>query len=455
LAFEDVKIQERRTKVKKSTRVKDVFGGLMLGIIACLIFIACGSDQNAGAGNSPQPSQNGGFSSSGDNNGFVTAGGPTSGNNNLVASTTASGTTYQAVAQAPSSQTVPLNPTGYLNQDIRSVIRAVRPAVVEVIAETSSTGNIGSIFGSDNSSGETGIGTGSIISPQGYILTNNHVVEGANKFTVVLPDGRQYDATLIGREGKVNDIAVIKIDPRQNGGQALPIMKLGDSSKLEIGEAVVAIGNALGLEGGPSVTQGIVSAMGRSIQEPNGAQLTQLIQTDAAINPGNSGGPLLNLRGEQIGINTAAPVDPSQGVVANGIGFAININQVMTYIQPFVGGSASAPAQGQATQPAFAEKPFMGILPQTVTAGLAAQYKLPVKQGALIGRVDPNTPAQQAGWQVGDIIIKMDGTDIKTIDDLAAVLQRHKPGDTVSTTLVNRSGQQRTTNITFTKSPNS
>jgi S1-C subfamily serine protease len=216
----------------------------------------------------------------------------------------------------------------------------------------------------------------------------------------------------------------------------------------------VAIGNALGLEGGPSVTQGIVSAMGRSIQEPGGAQLTQLIQTDAAINPGNSGGPLLNLRGEQIGINTAAPVDPSQGVVANGIGFAININQVMTYIQPFVNGNG-APAQGQATQPAFAEKPFMGILPQTVTAGLAAQYKLPVKQGALIGRVDPGTPAEQAGWQVGDIIIKMDGTNIKTIDDLAAVLQRHKPGDTVSTTLVNRQGQQRTTNITFTKSPNS
>jgi len=436
----------------------------MLGIIACLILIACGSDQNAGAGNSPQATQNGGFSSSGDNNGFATAGGNnTSTNGNVAASTSASGGTVQAVsqtgAQAPANQTVPLTPTGFLNQDVRSVIKAVRPSVVEVIAETSSTSNIGSIFGNgDQSGGQTGIGTGSIISPSGYILTNNHVVEGANKFTVVLPDGRQYDATLIGREGKVNDIAVIKIDPSQNGNQPLPVMKLGDSSKLEIGEAVVAIGNALGLEGGPSVTQGIVSAMGRSIQEPNGAQLTALIQTDAAINPGNSGGPLLNLRGEQIGINTAAPVDPSQGVVANGIGFAININQVMTYIQPFVGANATAPAQGQqgqATQPAFAGKPFMGILPQTVTAGLAAQYKLPVKQGALIGRVDPNTPAQAAGWQAGDVIIKMDGTDIKTIDDLAAVLARHKPGDTVSTTLVNLQGQQRTTNITFSKSPNS
>jgi S1-C subfamily serine protease len=442
--------------VKKSTRIKDLFGGIMLGVIACLILIACGSDQNAGAGNSPQATQSGGFSSSGNTTGFGTAANSSGTTNNVAASTSASGGTVQAVAQAPSNQTVPLNPTGYLNQDIRNVIKTVRPAVVEVIAETSSSGsNIGSIFGSDNSGGgETGIGTGSIFSPDGYILTNNHVVEGANKFTVVLPDGRQYDATLIGREGKVNDIAVIKIDPNQNSNKTLPVMKFGDSSKLEIGEAVVAIGNALGLEGGPSVTQGIVSALGRSIQEPKGAQLTALIQTDAAINPGNSGGPLLNLRGEQIGINTAAPVDPSQGVVANGIGFAININQVMTYIQPFINGTGT-PAQGQATQPAFAEKPFMGILPQTVTAGLAAQYKLPVKQGALIGRVDPNTPAQQAGWQVGDIIIKMDGTDIKTIDDLAGVLSRHKPGDTVSTTLINIKGQQRTTNITFTKSPNS
>lgn len=431
--------------MKKSTRFKDVLGGLMLGVIASVILIACGSDQNAGAGNSlPQATQAGGFSTAG-----------SSTNNGISSSTNPTGGTVPTgvaeVAQAPAGQTVPLTPSGYLNQDVRNVIKAVRPSVVEIIAETSSN-NVGSIFGSGNSGGETGIGTGSIISADGYILTNNHVVEGANKFTVVLPDGRQYDATLIGRESKTNDIAVIKIDPRQNSNQTLPVMKLGDSSKLEMGEAVVAIGNALGLEGGPTVTQGIVSAMGRSIQEPQGAQLTGLIQTDAAINPGNSGGPLLNLRGEQIGINTAAPVDPSQGVVANGIGFAININQVMPYIQPFISGNAPAQGSGQAV---FAEKPFMGILPQTVTAGLAAQYKLPVKQGALIGRVDPNTPAQQAGWQVGDIIVKMDGTDIKTTDDLAAVLARHKAGDTVQATLVNRNGQQRTTQITFTRSPNS
>ena len=428
--------------MKKSTRIKDVIGGLMLGVIACLILIACGSDQNAGAvSTQPQATRAGGLATAGNN----------STNTGFSSSTNAtSGAVQTNSSQAPAGQTVPLTPTGFLNQDVRNVIKAVRPSVVEIIAETSSN-NVGNIFDRGKSGGETGIGTGSIISADGYIVTNNHVVEGANKFTVVLPDGRQYDATLIGREGKTNDIAVIKIDPRQNSNQPLPVMKLGDSSKLEIGEAVVAIGNALGLEGGPTVTQGIVSAIGRSIQEPNGAQLTALIQTDAAINPGNSGGPLLNLRGEQIGINTAAPVDPSQGVVANGIGFAINMNQVLPLLQPFISGNAPAQGSGQAV---FAEKPFMGILPQTVTAGLAAQYKLPVKQGALIGRVDPNTPAQQAGWQVGDIIVKMDGADIKTTDDLAAVLARHKAGDTVQAILINRSGQQRNTQITFTKSPN-
>jgi serine protease Do len=440
--------------VKKSNRIKDVIGGLMLGVIVCLIVIACGSDQNAGAGNTqPQATQ------ANRANDFATS--PNSNANTGASNTTNTGSSTNVTSgavqanqqQAPANQTVPLTPSGYLNQDIRNVIKAVRPSVVEIIAETSSNNNISDIFGRGSSGGgATGIGTGSIISPDGYIITNNHVIENANKFTVILPDGRQYDAQLIGREGRTNDFAVIKIDPRQNSNTTLPVMKLGDSSKLEIGEAVVAIGNALGLEGGPSVTQGIVSAMGRSIQEPNGAQLTGLIQTDAAINPGNSGGPLLNLRGEQIGINTAAPVDPSQGVVANGIGFAININQVMQYIQPFLSGGT--PAQGSGAT-VFAEKPFMGILPQTVTAGLAAQYKLPVKQGALIGRVDPNTPAQKAGWQVGDIIIKMDNTDIKSTDDLAAVLARHKAGDTVGATLINRSGQQRTTQITFSRSPNS
>jgi serine protease Do len=446
--------------VKKSTRIKDVIGGLMLGVMACLIIIACGSDQNAGAGNTQAPAtQAGSLANSGNGNvnaGFGPSATASSGDNNASNTGSSSNATSGAVpagqAGAPSNQTVPLTPTGYLNQDVRNVIKAVRPAVVEIIAETSSTNNIGSIFGNGGSGGETGIGTGSIISQDGYILTNNHVVEGADKFTVVLPDGRQYDAQLIGREARTSDIAVIKIDPRQNSNQTLPVMKMGDSSKLEIGEAVVAIGNALGLPGGPTVTQGIVSAIGRSIQEPGGAQLTALIQTDAAINPGNSGGPLLNLRGEQIGINTAAPVDPSQGVVANGIGFAININSIMGYVQPFVSGGTPAQGNGQTV---FAEKPFMGILPQTVTAGLAAQYKLPVKQGALIARVDPNTPAAQAGWQVGDIIVKMDNTTINTIDDLAGVLARHKAGDTVQATLVNRSGQQRTTQITFSRSPNS
>jgi serine protease Do len=233
-------------------------------------------------------------------------------------------------------------------------------------------------------------------------------------------------------------MAIVKIDPKQ--GETLPTIPIGDSSKLEVGEGVVAIGNALGLEGGPTVTAGIVGAIGRSIEEPGGAQLTDLIQTDAAINPGNSGGPLLNLRGELIGMNTAAPVDPNSGGAAQGIGFAISINQLRPLTDGFV--------KGQPLQ-----RPFMGVVPQAVTSALQARYQLPTNTGILIGRVDANSPAAQAGWKAGDVIVRMDGKDLRTLNDLSAILQAHKPGDRVNATLVDRSGKQREAPITFGASP--
>jgi serine protease Do len=233
-------------------------------------------------------------------------------------------------------------------------------------------------------------------------------------------------------------MAIIKIDPK--AGETLPTIPLGDSSKLEVGEAVVAIGNALGLDGGPTVTSGIVGAVGRSINESGGAQLSDLIQTDAAINPGNSGGPLLNLRGELVGMNTAAPVVQSSGEVAQGIGFALAINQLRPLIDSFVKGTSL-------------ERPFMGILPQAMTSALAARYQLPVNYGILIGRVDANSPAAQAGWKAGEIIVKMDGKDLRSLNDLSVVLQKHKPGDKVSVTVVDRSGKQREAPITFGSPP--
>ncbi len=399
----------------KKNRVKDVIGGIMVGMILCLIVVACGSSNSEAT------------------------------NTATTLRTQANTTTNSALGQPVSGGAVipvaqtggTLNPTGNLNQDVRNVIKTTRPAVVLIAAEIQrDTNNFGGVFGR-GSQVERGIGSGSIITQDGYILTNNHVIEDATKLTVALPDGRTYVGRVVGKEGRTNDMAVVKIDPKP--GETLPTIPMGDSSKLELGEAVVAIGNALGLENGPSVTAGIVGALGRNIEEPGGAQLNDLIQTDAAINPGNSGGPLLNLRGELIGMNTAAPVDPNSGGAAQGIGFAVSINTVRPLIDSFVKGTTI-------------QRPFMGISPQSMTAALAARYQLPISYGVLIGRVDANSPALQAGWKAGDIIVKMDGRDIRSLNDLSSVLQNHKPGDRVNTTLLDRTNKQREAPITFGRS---
>ncbi len=335
-----------------------------------------------------------------------------------------------------------LNPTGNYDQDVRNVVKAARPAVVLIAVTIQQVGG-GGVFGGSSQVGQ-GIGTGSIISADGYILTNNHVIEDARDIRVTLPDGRKYTGRLIGREGSNSDIAVVKIDPK--AGETLPTIKLGDSSQLEVGQHVIAIGNALGLPGGPGVTSGVVSNIGRSIQEPKGANLSDLIQTDAAINPGNSGGPLLNLRGEQIGVNTAAAVDPSQNVTADNIGFAININQARKIVDAIING-------GRTGQPVTNNRPFMGILPQTMTAGLATRYGLPTDTGVLIARVDDNSPAAKAGWKAGEVLIAMDNKQVATADDLAAIIATRKPGDTVGAIIIGRDGNQRQTQITFGQAP--
>jgi S1-C subfamily serine protease len=320
------------------------------------------------------------------------------------------------------------NPTGNLETDIRNVVDTVKPAVVLIAVSTPQA---------------QGVGTGSIITPDGYIVTNFHVVaaESASvspqtKIQVVMTDGKKYPANVVGTD-RSNDLAVVKIE-----ATGLPVIKQGSSSALHVGDWVVAVGNALGLPGGPTVTTGIVSAIGRSIQEPApaSANLTDLIQTSAAINPGNSGGPLLNLNGELVGVNTAAPVDPQSGAAAQGIGFAISIDQAKPIIQTLMSGKSIVP-------------PYMGILPETLTPGLAAQFQLPTDTGVLIRQVGPGTPAAQAGWKAGDTITQMDGTKLSSIADLQGVLNKHKPGDTVSATLVTPQGQTQQTNITFGQPP--
>jgi S1-C subfamily serine protease len=350
--------------------------------------------------------------------------------NNPTAAVVTPLTTAAASVTSPSSSgSTGLKPTGNLETDIRSVVDTVKSAVVLIAVTTPQA---------------QGVGTGSIITSDGFILTNFHVVaadaaavSSQTKIQVVMTDGKKYPGTVVGTD-RANDLAIVKIE-----ATGLPTIQQGSSAALHVGDWVVAVGNALALPGGPTVTAGIIGALGRSIQEPPpaGADLTDLIQTSAAINPGNSGGPLLNLSGEIVGINTAAPVDPQSQSAAQGIGFAISIDQAKPIIQTLMSGKSIV-------------SPYMGILPQTLTPGLAAQYNLPTDTGVLITQVGPGTPADKAGWTAGDIITDLDGTKLTSLADLQSVVNRHKPGDTVQGTLITPQGQTQQTSITFGTPPN-
>jgi serine protease Do len=253
-----------------------------------------------------------------------------------------------------------------------------------------------------------GLGSGFIIDPRGYILTNHHVVEGAPEIKVALADGRRFLATLVGAD-RFSDLAVLKIDAK-----ALPVLRVGDSRRLRVAETVIAIGNPLWLEGGPTVTVGIVSALGRSMEEDGLPVRHDLVQTDAAINPGNSGGPLIDVRGRVVGINTA--IVPS----AHGIGFAISIDQVKPIVKRLLAGG-----RVERASPGFA-----GV---TVTPQLAWANDLAVERGVLVTRVD--RPDGAPGVVTGDIVTAVDGESIATLHQLHDVLARHRAGETVELTV--------------------
>jgi serine protease Do len=250
------------------------------------------------------------------------------------------------------------------------------------------------------------LGSGFIIDRDGSILTNNHVVENGQKITVKLNDGREFEAKVVGKDAKT-DIAVIKIDAKGD----LPVAPLGDSEKLEVGEWVVAIGNPFGLES--TVTAGIVSAKGRHI---GAGPYDNFIQTDASINPGNSGGPLLNLRGEVIGINTAI-FSQSGGNI--GIGFATPINSAKEILPELK-------SKGKVT------RGWLGVSIQSVTPDIANSLGLERSRGALVADVLKDGPAERAGLKVGDVIVAFDGTEIKDSTDLPAIVARTRPGKQVN-----------------------
>ena len=242
------------------------------------------------------------------------------------------------------------------------------------------------------------LGSGFIIDGDGSILTNNHVVENASKIVVKLSDDQEYEAKVIGRDAKT-DIAVIKINVKSS----LPAANFGDSDKLEVGEWVVAIGNPFGLDS--TVTSGIVSAKGRHIGQ---GPYDNFIQTDASINPGNSGGPLINLRGEIVGINTAIFSRTGGNM---GIGFAIPINLVKELLPQLRG-------KGKVT------RGFLGVLIQKVTPEIADSLALEKAQGALVANVSKDGPADKAGVKVGDVIVEFDGKEVKDSGDLPIIVAR-------------------------------
>jgi len=260
-----------------------------------------------------------------------------------------------------------------------------------------------------------GLGSGFVVDPRGFVLTNWHVVVGAEQIKVTLSDERVFRGVLVGAD-PFTDLAVLKVD-----GGKLPALRLGVSARLRVGETVVAIGSPLWIEGGPTVTAGVVSALGRSMEEPGLPILHDLIQTDAAINPGNSGGPLLNRAGEVIGVNTA--LIPS----AHGIGFAIAVDTVKPVLAALI-------ANGRVVRPSLA------VSAVSVTPQVAYANDLPVERGALIIKLDPAGAGAAAGMEVGDIVTAVEGRGVRSLHDLHERLARQRAGATVSIT-VHRSGR--------------
>jgi S1-C subfamily serine protease len=332
-----------------------------------------------------------------------------------------------ALVAAPADTAVPTasanSSTGAALSDfsvaIRNVVQQIKPAVVQITNEQYQ------VDGSSNTpfTVPAGVGSGVIYDNQGHILTNNHVVADAQQLTVALPDGSTYPANLVGAD-PYTDLAVLKID-----GKNLPVASFGDSSQLQVGDWVVAIGNALALPGGPTVSAGVVSALGRTVQEPGetnggpGPYLFDVIQTDAPINPGNSGGPLVDLQGKVIGINTLVAGQAEPGVQAQGIGFTISIAAAKPIADQLV-------ATGQATHP------YIGVQQIPLNAVIASRLGSDTKNGVVIVGVGPGTPAAAAGLRPRDIITAIDSTQV--IDDsvFAKIIDSHKPGDTIDLTVV-------------------
>jgi len=325
-------------------------------------------------------------------------------------------TTIVRSSDAPAIVTRPASELGG-ESDIASIIANTEPAIVAI------TVNGGP------SSGSGGAGTGFVITPDGYVVTNNHVAEGASTIEVAFTNGDIKPAEVVGTDPST-DLAVLKVE-----GTDLPTLELGDSDAAQVGDEVVAIGNALALEGGLSVTRGIISGTNRTVDTNAGASLVGMLQTDAAINPGNSGGPLLDASGKVLGINTAI-ANPAS---AQNVGFAIPISKAKPVIEDLRLGRTPA---------------FLGVSTENVTPALARERDLTVDSGAYVVNVTSGAPADDAGVREGDVIVAIDGETITSSADVQTAVRTHRPGESVKVVVI-RDGTRTELDATLTERPDS
>ena len=290
--------------------------------------------------------------------------------------------------------------------NIADTVERVRPAVVSIVAQTVSRDRFG------RQSTGFGSGTGVIFDESGLVLTNNHVIEGGVEIIVTQDDGTQVEAEIIGAD-RLSDLAVLRLP-----GDGYPSLPLRENGSLRAGDWVIAIGNALALPGGPTVTVGVVSALGRSIESTPGVTLYDLIQTDTSINPGNSGGPLVDLGGNLIGINTAV-LRGSSGVSIEGIGFAVDVKTAQQVALQLV-------------ELGHVRWAWMGVFLADLSPEVAAQVGLPIREGVIIQNTVVDGPSDRASIHPGDIVVNIDGHDIATVSDLTRLLkQEFKAGQEV------------------------
>ncbi len=324
-------------------------------------------------------------------------------------------------------------------EDVQAVLSRVEPAVVAIDSQSGGSSGSGDFVEE--------AGTGMVLTSDGEVLTNNHVVAGATSVTVTLfGQTKALPAHVLGTDPSV-DVALVQIDHASN----LPTVKLGDSIRTRVGDSVLAIGNALALAGGPSVTEGIVSAENRTLSAQNDSgqteNLTGLLQTDAAINPGNSGGPLVDSQAQVVGMNTAVASSSSGNAPTENIGFAITVDSIKPLLAQLRKGGTGG-AGGPTTPTVPVNTAYIGVTVGPVTPALQQQDHLTPSTGALVLSVQSGSPAEKVGLQVNDVIVSLNGTAITSPNDLHAAIHPLKPGDQV-TLGVYRGGTKMTVSVTL------